>query len=83
MAVDQQVLQEELKPPQDGAPDALVVEMDGSMLPIRGPEPWKEAKVSRLGLGDRAWFGQTDRRSEPVDEGLFAHVKVVTLARPN
>ena len=41
MAVDQQVLQEELKP----APDALVVEMDGSMLPIRGPEPWKEAKV--------------------------------------
>lgn len=44
-AVSQEVLQEELKPPQPTAPDALVVEMDGSMLPIRGPEPWKEAKV--------------------------------------
>lgn len=54
MAVDQQVLQEELKPPQDGAPDALVVEMDGSMLPIRGPEPWKEAKVGVIYRHDGA-----------------------------
>jgi len=26
-------------------PDVLVVEVDGSYLPIRGAEPWKEAKV--------------------------------------
>jgi hypothetical protein len=42
---DQQVLQEELKPALLTTPDALVVEVDGSMLPIRGLEPWKEAKV--------------------------------------
>jgi hypothetical protein len=42
---DQQVLQEELKPAPTTTPDALVVEVDGSMLPIRGMEPWKEAKV--------------------------------------
>jgi hypothetical protein len=54
MAVDQQVLQEELKPAQDGAPDALVVEMDGSMLPIRGPAPWKEAQVGVIYRHDGA-----------------------------
>jgi Uncharacterised protein family (UPF0236) len=43
-AADQLYLQEELKPKGE-APKALVVEVDGSMLPIRGAEAWKEAKV--------------------------------------
>jgi len=43
-AADQGRLQEELKPRSEAA-DVLVVEMDGSMLPIRGVEAWKEAKV--------------------------------------
>lgn len=41
---DQGQLQEELKPSAPPA-EVLVVEVDGSLLPIRGPEPWKEAKV--------------------------------------
>ncbi len=41
---DQGRLQEELKPRVPAA-DVLVVEVDGSMLPIRGDEPWKEAKL--------------------------------------
>jgi hypothetical protein len=45
MDADQRYLQEELKPPSDTPADVLVVENDGSMLPIRGQEPWKEAKV--------------------------------------
>lgn len=43
-ATNARVLHEELKPVAE-APDVLVVEHDGSMLPIRGEEPWKEAKV--------------------------------------
>jgi hypothetical protein len=37
-------LQEALKPAAEPA-DVLVVEVDGSMLPIRGEGSWKEAKV--------------------------------------
>lgn len=37
-------LQECLKPRAPAA-EVLVVQTDGSMLPIRGDEPWKEAKV--------------------------------------
>jgi hypothetical protein len=43
-AADQGRLQECLKP-RGPAAEVLVVETDGSMLPIRGDEPWKEAKV--------------------------------------
>jgi len=43
-AADQGRLQEYLKPRAPAA-DVLVVQTDGSMLPIRGDEPWKEAKV--------------------------------------
>jgi len=42
---DQGRLQEQLKPRAPAAAEVLVVETDGSMLPIRGEEPWKEAKV--------------------------------------
>jgi hypothetical protein len=37
-------LQQALKPATPAA-DVLVVQTDGSMVPIRGDEPWKEAKV--------------------------------------
>jgi uncharacterized protein UPF0236 len=43
-AADQGRLQEALKP-RAGAAEVLVVEVDGSMLPIRGEDAWKEAKV--------------------------------------
>jgi hypothetical protein len=46
-AVDQGRLQEELKH-SEGVADVLVVETDGSLLPIRGEEPRKEAKVGVL-----------------------------------
>ena len=44
-SANHQMLQEELKPPTPQPAEVLVVEVDGSMLPIRGAEPWKEAKV--------------------------------------
>jgi hypothetical protein len=44
-AADQGRLQEELKPRNENAAEVLVVQTDGSLLPIRGEEPWKEAKV--------------------------------------
>lgn len=44
-ALDQQQLQQELKAPAEQLPEVLVAEVDGSYLPIRGAEPWKEAKV--------------------------------------
>lgn len=43
-SADQGHLQQALKPVEEAA-KVLVVQMDGSMLPIRGEEPWKEAKV--------------------------------------
>jgi len=49
---DQGQLQEELKS-AEGVADVLVVEADGSLLPIRGPEPWKEAKVGVVYRHDR------------------------------
>jgi hypothetical protein len=42
---DQGHLQEALRPSCDAA-EVLVVQPDGSFLPIVGPEPWKEAKVA-------------------------------------
>lgn len=38
-------MQAELKPSTDAPADILVIEVDGSQLPIHGDEPWKEAKV--------------------------------------
>jgi Uncharacterised protein family (UPF0236) len=46
-AADQGRLQEALKPRAEAA-EVLVVETDGSMLPIRGEDAWKEAKVGVL-----------------------------------
>ncbi|HEY4882231.1 MAG TPA: UPF0236 family protein, partial [Myxococcales bacterium] len=57
-AADQGQLQHELKPAEDVA-DVLIVESDGSLLPIRGPEPWKEAKVGVVYRHDR-------EASEPI-----------------
>lgn len=44
-AADQGRLQSELKRPAPEPADVLVAEVDGSQLPIRGAEPWKEAKL--------------------------------------
>lgn len=44
-AADQQTLQEALKPVADKPAEVLVVQHDGGMLPMRGPDSWKEAKV--------------------------------------
>ena len=52
-SADQGRLQEALKSRTDAA-DVLVVEVDGSMLPIRGAEPWKEAKVGVLYRHDQS-----------------------------
>lgn len=41
---DELRLQEQLKPIEKPT-EVLVVQNDGGMLPMRGPEPWKEAKV--------------------------------------
>jgi hypothetical protein len=43
-SADQGHLQEALKPSCEAA-EVLVAQMDGSLLPICGDEPWKEAKV--------------------------------------
>lgn len=37
---------QELRPASETPADVLVVEADGSQLPIRGAEPWKDAKVA-------------------------------------
>jgi hypothetical protein len=50
---DQGRLQEALKA-RAAAAEVLVVEVDGSQLPIRGAEPWKEAKVGVLYHHDSA-----------------------------
>jgi hypothetical protein len=39
-------LQHELRPAPERPSELLVIQNDGSMLPIRGSEPWKEAKVA-------------------------------------
>ena len=65
---DQGRLQEELKPRTEAA-DVLVVEVDGSMLPIRGDEPWKEAKVGLTYRHDSA-------ANEPI-AGTSRYVAVV------
>jgi hypothetical protein len=67
-AVDQGQLQQELKA-SEGVAEVLVVEADGSMLPIRGAEPWKEAKVGVVYRHDR-------EAREPID-GSARYVAVV------
>lgn len=40
-----QTLQADLRPAPATAPKLLVVQTDGSMLPMRGPDGWKESKL--------------------------------------
>jgi hypothetical protein len=68
-AADQQLLQEALKPPSETRADVLVVEVDGSQLPIRGEEPWKEAKVGVV-------YRHDVKTRKPV-EGSARYVAVV------
>jgi len=41
-----------LRPRASSAPATLVVQIDGSMLPTRGPDPWREAKVGLVARRD-------------------------------
>jgi hypothetical protein len=59
---------QELKPTAAPA-EVLVVEADGSLLPICGPEPWKEAKVAVL-------YRHDTERNEPM-AGSARYVAVV------
>ncbi len=63
-SADQGRLQEQLKAKNDLPPELLVIETDGSMLPIRGDENWKEAKVGlayRHNVEENAPIKGTDR----------------------
>lgn len=62
-------LQAELKPSTDAPPDILVIEVDGSQLPIRGAEPWKEAKVGLT-------YRQDAKTQRPI-KGSARYVAVV------
>ncbi len=55
-------LQHELKPSPESPPKLLVVQNDGSMLPMRGKEPWKEAKLAVLFSGEHWAPGRNGRR---------------------
>jgi hypothetical protein len=46
-------LQRAMRPVPSQPAGLLVVQTDGSMLPIRGPEPWKEAKLGVLFRDDK------------------------------
>jgi len=67
-AADQGRLQEELRPRSEAA-EVLVVEVGGSQLPVRGEEPWKEAKVA-------VTYHHDARANEPVP-GTSRYVAVV------
>lgn len=45
-------LQEQLKPAPAEPAKLLVVGVDGSMVPTRGPDPWREAKVAVIYRGE-------------------------------
>jgi Uncharacterised protein family (UPF0236) len=72
-SAEQGRLHEELKPREKEPAEVLVVEVDGSMLPIRGAEPWKEAKVGviyRHDLQRRAPIPQSARYVAIVGGGM-------------
>jgi hypothetical protein len=85
-AADQGRLQECLKP-RGPAAEVLVVETDGSMLPIRGDEPWKEAKVGvicRHDVAERAPVSGSARYVSVLGGlGEFAPVLEETLEVEN
>lgn len=55
-------LHHELKKVPDEPPKQLIVQTDGSMLPMRGKEPWKEAKLAVLFDGEHWLRGEKGRR---------------------
>lgn len=42
----------QLRPPAPRPPETLVVEVDGSMIPTRGADPWREVKVGLVARGE-------------------------------
>jgi hypothetical protein len=79
---DELELQRELVPPSPRPAPLLVVETDGSLLPMRGSERWKEAKVAVVVRSDRHLPGRSTRRGRVTqsryvavlgDQDEFAH----------
>src|SRR6266542_2713431 len=69
-----EALQAQLRPPAPRPPDLLVVQNDGSMLPLRGAEPWKEAKVCVLYREDQHRARTADRRGLISEARYVAHL---------
>lgn len=70
-----QDIQQELLPrQQEDAPDLLIVQTDGSFLPMRGDEPWKEAKVAVIARGDRYLSHREARRGQLAEARYLAVV---------
>lgn len=70
---DDEVLQEELAPPSATPTELLVIGVDGSMLPTRGPDPWREAKLGVVyRVEDYRRFAE--KRRGAIDKGRFLAV---------
>ena len=69
---DQSHLQDALKPVAEPA-ELLVAQVDGSMLPICGAEPWKESKVGVV-------YRHDPLRAAPVDDSARYVAVVGTMA---
>lgn len=68
-----EVLQEELQPEPQQAPMLVTVGVDGSMLPTRGEDTWREAKVAVVSREGGVEAGQ----ERTTDEGQARYVAAV------
>jgi len=66
-------LQFALKQPPAKPPKLLIVQNDGSMLPMRGREPWKEAKLAVLFNGEH-WLPRRKGRRGAITESRYVGV---------
>lgn len=67
-------LQHALQPPARTPAERIIVENDGSMLPIRGNEPWKEAKLAMVTRADKRTLGRHGHRGMISDARYTAVV---------
>lgn len=70
---DSESLQLELLPRELEAPKLLIVQTDGSQLPMRGPEPWKEAKVAVL-VRDDQYVSHREANRGQISEARYLAV---------
>ena len=68
-----EALQEELQPVPQQAPTLVAVGVDGSMLPTRGEDTWREAKVAVVSREEVV----EDRREGPPEQGQARYVAAV------